>query len=74
MDPNAAPLDVIHKSRLISIIAGVGILSLLWMGISVAFNYVLAMMCFGLAGALLLYFLFFEVQRIEFFPAYLSIK
>lgn len=73
-DPNAAPLDVIHKSRLNSIAIGIGCLSFLWFGTGMASGAVLRLICFGVAGLLLLYFLFLEVQTIEFFPTYLSIN
>ena len=74
MDPNAAPLDVIHKSRLMSIVIVLCVLLFLWTAFSLAFSAGLQIIFFGLAGLTLFYFLFFDIQRVEFFPTYISIN
>ena len=74
IDPNAAPLDVLHKSPLTSIALGVCVLMLVGMGISVAPNPVLMPASFVLAGGLAFYALFFDIQTVEFFPTYISLN
>ena len=74
MDPNAAPLDAIHKSRLMSIVIVLCVLLFLRTAFSLAFSSGLQMIFFGLAGLTLFYFLFFDIQRVEFFPTYISIS
>jgi hypothetical protein len=74
MDPNAAPLDVLHKSALTSIALDVCVLMLVGMGISVAFSPVLMTASFVLAGGLAWYALFFDIQTVEFFPTYISLN
>ena len=74
MDPNAAPLEVLHKSRVTTIAMAFCVLVFLWSGISVSFNSGLKLICFGVAALILLYSLFFDAQTVEFFPTYVSIN
>jgi len=74
MDPNAAPLDAIHKSRWMSIVLVLCALLLLRTAFSLAFSPGLQMIFFGLAGLTLLYVLFFDIQRVELFPTYILIS
>ena len=72
MNPNEAPVDVLHKSRLFSIILVMGFVIWLWLATQVKGGLRL-MVALG-AGGYLLYFLFFEIQKVEIFRTYLSIK
>ncbi len=72
-DPNAAPLDVLHKSRVMMIAMGLGVLLFLWTGISLAPNG-LGIIFFCLVALVVLYSLFFDIQTVEFFPTYISIN
>ena len=74
MDPNAAPLDAIHKSRFMSIAIVFCGLLFLWTAFSLAFSSGLQMIFFALAGLTLVYILFFDIQRVEFFPTWISIN
>ena len=74
MNPNEAPIDVLHKSRLLSIVLGMGFVSCLWLAATIPINKQLRYMLFLGAGLFLLYFLFFEIQTIEIFRTYLSIN
>jgi hypothetical protein len=72
MNPNEAPIDVLHKSRLFSVILVMGFVIFLWLATQVTEGLRL-MVALG-AGGYLVYFLFFEIQKIEIFRNYLSIK
>jgi hypothetical protein len=74
MHPNAAPLDVLRKSRVMTIAMAFCVLLFLWSGISVSFNRGLQLICFAVAALILLYSLFFDAQTVEFFPTYISIN
>jgi hypothetical protein len=74
MNPNAAPLDVLHKSRLTSIALGACALLFAGAGISVSFSVGLMTICLVFAGALVLYGLFFDIQTVEFFPTHILIN
>ena len=73
MDPNAAPLDVLHKSRVTTIAMAFCVLLFLWSTISLAFKG-LGIIFFCLAALVVLYCLFFDVQTVEFFPTSISIN
>lgn len=73
MNPNEAPRDVLHKSRLITIILGFGFVSSLWLAFTIPLDGTLRIALLLGAGLFLLYILFFEIQTIEIFPTYLSI-
>ena len=74
MNPSEAPRDVFHKSRLLTIILGMGFVSCLWLAFSSpVVGGFKAILVLG-AALFLLYFLFFEIQTVEIFPAYLSIN
>jgi hypothetical protein len=73
-DPNAAPLDAIHKRRLMSIAIVLCGLLFLWTAFSLAFSVGVQMIFFGLAGLTFVYVLFLDIQRVEFFPTYISIN
>jgi hypothetical protein len=74
MDSTAAPLDVLHKSRLTTIALGACALLFAGAGISVSFSVGLMTICLVFAGALVLYGLFFDIQTVEFFPTYISLN
>jgi hypothetical protein len=74
MDPNAAPLDTIHKPRRMVIAMAFCVLLFLWAGISVSFSPGLQLICFAIVALTLLYSLFFDIQKVEFFPTYVSIN
>jgi hypothetical protein len=73
-DPSAAPLDVLHKSRLTSMALGACVLLFVGAGVSVSFAGGLMMICFVFAGGLVIYALFFDIQTVEFFPTFISIN
>jgi hypothetical protein len=74
MNPNEAPTDVLPKSRLFTIILGMGFVCFL----ALAFNRSVEGGYKGLlllgAGAFLVYLLFFEIQTVEIFRTHISIK
>jgi hypothetical protein len=72
MNPNEAPIHVLHKTRLTSIIYGMAVVSWLWLA-SYSQGQLRLILVLG-AGLILLYFLFFEIQTIKIFPTYLSIN
>ena len=74
MDPNAAPRDVLHKSRLITIVLGFGFVTSLWLAFTTPLDGALKIALVLMAGGFLLYVLFFEIQTLEIFPTYLSIN
>ena len=74
MGHNEAPRDVLHKSRLITIILGFGFVSSLWLAFTTPLDGTPKIALVLGAGLFLLYFLFFEIQTIEMFPTYLSIN
>jgi hypothetical protein len=74
MDPNAAPRDVLHKSRLLTIILGFGFVGSLSLAFTSGLDGTLKIALLLLAGCFLLYVLFFEIQTIEIFPSYISIN
>ena len=74
MNPNVAPLDVLHKSRLTTIAFGFCILMMISIGVSASFSTGLMMICFVIAGGLVLGLLFFDIQTVEFFPTHISIN
>jgi hypothetical protein len=74
MNPNEAPRDVLHKSRLLTIILVFGFVLSLWFPFTIQLDGTLRIAMVLMAVGFLLYVLFFEIQRIEMFPTYLSIK
>jgi hypothetical protein len=74
MHPNAAPLDVLRKSRVMTIAMAFCVLLFLWSGISVSFNTGLQLICFAIVVLTLLGVLFFDIRTVEFFPTYISIN
>lgn len=74
INPNAAPLDVLHKSRSTTIALGFCVLMMIGVGVSSPFSGGFTTICFAIAGALVLGLLFFEIQTVEFFPTYISIN
>jgi hypothetical protein len=74
MNPNEAPRDVLHKSRVITIILGFGFVTSLWLAFTIQLDGTLRIAVVLMAGLFLLYGLLFEIQTIEIFPTYLSIK
>lgn len=74
MDPNAAPRDVLHKSRLITVILGFGFVISLWLAFTTPLTGVLKIALVLMAVLFLLYVLFFEIQTLEIFATYLSIN
>ena len=74
MNPNEVPTNVLHKTRLTSIIYGMAFVSwLLLASLSQLEGRLRLILILG-AGLILLYFLFFEIQTIKIFPTYLSIN
>ncbi len=74
MDPNAAPLDTLHKSRRTLVLIALCVLLFVGLGISDNFDAVMPVMCFVVAGGLILAYLFFDIQTVEFFPTYISLN
>jgi len=74
MNPNEAPRDVFHKSRLLTIILGFGFVLSLWMAYTIPLDGTLRIALVLMAVSFLLYGLLFEIQTVEIFPTYLSIK
>jgi hypothetical protein len=74
MNPNEAPINVLHKSRLSSIVYGLAVVSWLWLASSSQLGGGLRLILGLGAGLFLLYFLFFEIQTIKIFHTYLSIN
>lgn len=74
MEPNEAPTDVLHKSRLLTIILGMGFVCSLGLAFNTSAQGGTRGLLFLGAGAFLVYLLFFEIQTIEIFPTYLSIN
>ena len=74
MNQNEAPTDVFHKSRLLTIILGFGFVTSLWLAFTSQLDVTLRIALVLMAGLFVLYVLFFEIQTIEIFPTYLSIK
>jgi uncharacterized protein YlzI (FlbEa/FlbD family) len=74
MDPNEAPRDVFHKSRLLTIVLGFGFVSSLWLAFTTQLDGDLKIALVLVAGLFLLYVLSFEIQTMEIFPTYLSIN
>ena len=72
MSPNETPIDVLHKSRLFSTILVMGFVIFLLLAAQVKGG--LGLILAFCAGGYLVYFLFFEIQKIEIFRNYLSIK
>ena len=74
MNPNEAPTDVLHKSRLLTVILGMGFVCSLGLAFNSPAQGGLKGALFLFAGAFLVYLLFFEIQTVEIFPTYISIK
>lgn len=74
MNPNEAPTDVLHKSRLLTIVLGMGLVSCLWLAATSRADGAYKLLLILGAVLFLLYLLFFEIQTIELFPTYLSIN
>jgi len=74
MDPNAAPLDVLQRSRLRTLVMGVS--AFCCVSVAFSFRYFNGMSFVFIAIAILIvaYFLFLEVQAIELFPTCLVFK
>jgi len=68
MNPNEAPIDVLHKSRLLSIVLGMGLVSCLGLAATSPVDGQLRFILILGAGLFLLYFLFFENPDNRNFP------
>lgn len=74
MSPADAPTDVLHKSRLLTIILGMGFVCSLSLAFNNSFEGGFKVLLLLIAGAFLVYLLFFEIQTVEIFPTYMSIN
>jgi hypothetical protein len=74
MDPNAAPLDVLQRSRLRSLVMGGCAFGCFCVALSFRYFSGMSFVFIAIALFIIVYFLFLEVQAIELFPAHLLLK